>query len=64
MASIDPGDELLTLDELCDWLKVPKGTIYKQRSEGTAPPAYRIGKHLRFMRSEVLDWLAAKRDSA
>jgi excisionase family DNA binding protein len=64
LASIEPSDEILRIDELCEWLKISKNTIYKQRSEGTGPPAYRIGKHLRFVRSEVLEWLATKRDSA
>lgn len=64
MASTDPADEMLSIDELCAWLKIPKNTIYKQRSDGTGPPAYKLGKHLRFARSEVLAWLATKRDSA
>jgi excisionase family DNA binding protein len=63
MASIDPGEEFLTIDELCAWLKIPKATIYKQRSDGNGPPAHRIGKHLRFMHSETLTWLAPKRDA-
>ena len=63
MASTEPLDELLTLDELCTWLKVNKTTICKQRSEGTGPPGYRISKHLRFKRGEVLTWLHKKKDS-
>lgn len=64
MASNNPLDELLTLDELCAMLKITKATAYKQRSTGTGPPGYRIGKHLRFKRSDVLDWLESKRESA
>ena len=63
MASTDPLEEMLTLDELCAWLKIPKTTIYKQRWEGTGPPAYRLGKHLRFDRAEILEWLQTKRDA-
>ena len=44
-----------------EWLKISKNTAYKQNSQGTGPPAYRVGKHLRFMRSEVLEWLKTKR---
>lgn len=62
MASIDPLEEMLTLDELCAWLKIPKTTIYKQRWEGTGPPAYKLGKHLRFDRAEILAWLRSKKD--
>jgi predicted DNA-binding transcriptional regulator AlpA len=42
-------------------LKITKATAYKQRSTGTGPPGYRIGKHLRFKRSDVLIWLESKR---
>lgn len=58
----DEHDELLTLDELCALLKIPKATAYKQRATGTGPPGYRIGKHLRFKRSDVLAWLETKKD--
>ncbi len=64
LASTNPADELLTLDELCTMLKITKATAYKQRTSGTGPPGYRIGKHLRFKRSDVLRWLESKRDIA
>jgi excisionase family DNA binding protein len=64
LASNKPLDELLTLDELCAMLKITKATAYKQRSTGSGPPGYRIGKHLRFKRSEVFVWLESKKDSA
>lgn len=64
MASTERRYEMLSIDELCEWLKISKNTAYKQHSQGTGPPAYRLGKHLRFMRSEVLEWLQTKRDSA
>jgi hypothetical protein len=31
-------DELLTAQELADYLKIPLATIYKQRREGTGVP--------------------------
>ena len=62
LASTNPAEELLTLDELCTWLKISKNTAYKQRAEGTGPPGYRIGKHLRFTRGDVLAWLEIKKD--
>jgi excisionase family DNA binding protein len=64
LASANPLDELLTLDELCAMLKITKATVYKQRTTGTGPPGYRIGKHLRFKRSDVLSWLESKKDIA
>lgn len=62
LTSIERPDELLTLDELCAMLKISKDTAYKQRATGTGPPGYRIGKHLRFKRSDVLAWLETKKD--
>ena len=52
----------MTLDELCSILRVSKHTIYKQRSMGIAPTAYRFGKYLRFKRTEVDEWIESKRD--
>ena len=37
-------DELLTAQELADYLKIPLATIYKQRQEGTGvPKGYGLG---------------------
>jgi predicted DNA-binding transcriptional regulator AlpA len=44
-------------------LKITKATAYKHRATDSGPPGYRIGKHLRFKRSDVLSWLETKKDS-
>jgi hypothetical protein len=41
---------------------VPLSTIYSWRQTNQGPPAYRIGKHLRYRQSEVDAWLAEQRD--
>jgi predicted DNA-binding transcriptional regulator AlpA len=38
------------------------GTIRKQRAEGEFAPAFKFGKHLRWLRSDLLEWLEAHRD--
>jgi excisionase family DNA binding protein len=58
------GRQLLTIDQLCDWLQVPKQTIYKWRSLGRGPHGYRIGKHIRFDVGEVERWLSAQIEDA
>ena len=37
-------------------LKIKKATLYRHTSQGTGPPFYKIGKHNRWKRSEVLAW--------
>jgi excisionase family DNA binding protein len=48
---------------LADYLGVPVRTIYQWRSTSSGPPAYRLGKVLRWRRSEVDAWLAEHRDT-
>jgi len=61
----DGGDSgrqrLWTVRDLADFLGVPVNTIYKWRATGYGPPAYRVGKYLRFRVEEVLAWLAARK---
>lgn len=54
--------QLLTPDQLSEWLQVPKQTVYKWRTCGTGPRGYRVGKHLRYARHDVEQWLADQRD--
>ena len=60
--SLRPG-QLLTIDQLSEWLQVPKQTVYKWRSCGDGPRGYRIGKHVRFEVNDVERWLAEQHDS-
>lgn len=48
---------------LADYLDVPIRTVYGWRATKSGPPAYRIGKHLRYRRSEVDQWLREHHDS-
>jgi excisionase family DNA binding protein len=54
--------QLLTPDQLSEWLQVPKQTVYKWRTHGDGPRGYRVGKHVRYDRAEVEQWLVAQRD--
>jgi excisionase family DNA binding protein len=55
-------DELLTPQELAALLKLPLGTIRKQRAEGTGPPGFRVGKHVRWRRGDVMEWLEKQQE--
>jgi excisionase family DNA binding protein len=52
-----PENNLLSPDELADYLKVPVKTIYNWRSEGKGPRGLRIGRHVRFRASDIEAWL-------
>ncbi|MGZ6795110.1 MAG: helix-turn-helix transcriptional regulator [Nocardioidaceae bacterium] len=62
---IDPGpvsrdglEPVLTLSELAAHLAVSVQTLYDLRSQGRGPRGFRVGRELRFRRSEVDAWLA------
>lgn len=53
-------DRLLTAQDLASYLDVPVKTIYTWRYHNTGPRGFRIGKHLRFRRSDVEAWVAER----
>jgi excisionase family DNA binding protein len=48
--------ELWTIDQVADYLGVPKQTIYCWRTTGYGPHGFRVGKHLRWRATTVLAW--------
>jgi excisionase family DNA binding protein len=54
---MDPAPTLLTADELCGWLRIPKSTLYKLCKEGKIP-VVKVGKHWRFDPKAIEHWLA------
>lgn len=53
--------QLISIKELAEFLQVPVTTIHRWRSIGEAPRAIRVGKHLRFEASDVLEWLQRRK---
>ena len=53
-----PG-AILTVDEISDYLKIPRSTIYKLVREGKIP-AQKIGRHWRFRKEAIDRWLENK----
>ena len=49
-------NEVMTIQELSDYLKISKSTLYKLVREGKIP-GQKIGKHLRFHRKTIEEWL-------
>jgi len=50
---------ILTVDELSDYLKIPKSTIYKLVRERKIP-SQKIGRHWRFRKEAIDHWLENK----
>jgi excisionase family DNA binding protein len=50
---------LLTVDEVAEWLQIPKSTLYRQNSNGVPPGGLgvRVGRWLRYDRDVVQRWL-------
>lgn len=57
---IGMDDRLMTTEQVADYLTVPVATIYNWRVQGEGPRASRVGRHLRFRRSDVDAWLDAQ----
>jgi predicted DNA-binding transcriptional regulator AlpA len=60
-------DDLMPAGPTAELLNMSLNNLYVLRSraargEGAAPPAYRIGRRLLFSRSEVLEWIAERRE--
>ena len=52
----DRGSSVLTIDELSEYLKISKSTLYKLAQEGSVP-CQKVGKHWRFHKDAVDEWL-------
>lgn len=48
--------EILTVMEVARFLRVPKSTVYKL-ARGGELPASKIGKHWRFLRRDIHEWM-------
>jgi excisionase family DNA binding protein len=59
---IESLGDYLTVDELAEYLQLPREIIYHWRLEGTGPKATKLGKHLRYSRANVEAWLKSRTD--
>ena len=49
--------ELWTIHQVSEFLTVPVGTLYQWRHRGYGPPAWRVGRSLRYDAAAVRRWL-------
>jgi len=55
-----PKEELLTPEQLSDEAQVPVSTVYRWNYTRTGPTPLKLGKHVRYRRSDVNAWLEQK----
>ncbi len=51
------GDDMLTLQEACAYLRIPEGTLRYWRHLGAGPRSFKIGRHVRYWRADLVLWL-------
>ncbi len=56
-----PADTWLTRKEAAAYLKLGESTLAKMFIAGTSPPAVKIGKSVRYLRSDLDAWMLARR---
>jgi predicted DNA-binding transcriptional regulator AlpA len=49
--------KLWGIDDLAEYLGVPKQTIYTWRTKNYGPPGQRIGKYVKFIPEAVYAWV-------
>ena len=54
-------DQMMTLAEVAAFLRVPEATLRYWRHLGTGPASFKIGRHVRYRRIDVVTWLRAQR---
>lgn len=50
-------EKLWSTQELADFLGLPVQTIYQWRKRKYGPPGRKMGRHIRYRRSEVEHWI-------
>ncbi|WP_308424784.1 helix-turn-helix transcriptional regulator [Longimycelium tulufanense] len=45
------------IEDLANFLGVPKNTIYQWRSKGYGPPSRKVGRYVKYLPDEVRRWL-------
>ena len=53
---------ILTINQVADLLKVPKSTVYRLVRDHQLP-GHKVGKHWRFVESEVEAWICEQHGS-
>jgi excisionase family DNA binding protein len=61
MVAIDMTDEILTIQEIAEYLKLNEKTAYRLASEGKLP-GFKVGGSWRFKRVDLEKWIEEQKD--
>ncbi|GAB3856435.1 hypothetical protein GCM10028801_13400 [Nocardioides maradonensis] len=56
--SVNGAEEMLTLEEACQFLRLSEGTLRYWRHLGAGPKSFKVGRHVRYWRADLVLWLA------
>jgi predicted DNA-binding transcriptional regulator AlpA len=56
-------DRYLKPEDIAEIFEVPLETVYQWRKKRTGPPAFRIGKHLRYDPADVRAYVSQRKDA-
>ena len=59
---VSMSNDWTSIEAFAAELDVPVRTVYAWRSRGLGPRGYKIGRHIRFRRSDVEAWLERQAD--
>ncbi|MGY1685697.1 helix-turn-helix transcriptional regulator [Geodermatophilus sp. SYSU D00867] len=51
---------LLTVEEVANYLGVPKATIYSWASRGLGPRRHKVGRYVRYRAADIDAWVEAQ----
>lgn len=55
------NDDIMTMKELADYLKIAEKTAYRFASEGKVP-GFKVGSAWRFRKSDIDEWIKRQAD--
>ena len=58
-----PNDDIMTVKELADYLKIAEKTAYRFASEGKVP-GFKVGSAWRFKKEEIDAWIKRQSEAA
>ena len=54
------AEPLWSHQQTADFLGIPAATLYQMNHKRTGPRSYKVGKHRRYTREDVLAWLKTR----